>query len=215
MSSLAVTIIVVAVLALLFYVGAIWARGHVYSSLEQSIAAGDLDAFFRRVDSRACRALLAPYGRELLRFRALALGGDRAVTAAQLDRLLALKLTAYERSCVLTEAFNAFASMGDAKMCRRIVGEMEGAGFAQKALAAYRRHLEVALEHRPEAARGLDQTYQTLRGKRRAYAAYLLSKASEARGDASSSAEYRSAAASLYGCSETELDGRAHVVTTV
>lgn len=215
MSPLVVTIIVVAVLAVLFHIGALWARGHVYASLEKLVSAGELDEFFRKVDARSTRALLAPYGRELLRFRALAKAGDRTAMAQQLERLLKLKLTSYERSCVLTEAFNAFAAAGDATHCRQIVDEMAQAGFADKALSAYRRHLEVSLEHKPAARRQLEEAYPSLKGKRRAYVAYLLAKAADAEHDAKAAASYRASAASLYGCSESELDGRAHVVTTV
>lgn len=210
-----ISLIAIVILALVFTVGSMWLRGRVYAKLERAVSSGNLDEFFRRVDSHASRALLAPYGRELLRFRALALGGDRAAMAEQFNRLMRLKLNDYERSCVLTEGFNGLAAAGDATHCRRIVEAMATAGFTTKALAAYRRHLAVALERKPEEAKGLESSYGALRGVRRGYVAYLLMRAREATGDKVAAESYRREACALYGCAASELDSRARVNTTV
>lgn len=215
MPPIVISALIIIVLAILFFVLSVWTRGHIYSRLEREVSSGELDAFYKRVDSHLTRALLAPYGRELLRFRAIASHGDHAAMAEQFNRLMRLKLTDYERSCVLTEGFNGFAAAGDAKHCRRIVEEMEKGGFADKALAAYRRHLDVALLGKQVGVAGLKAAYPQLRGARRAYAAYLLARSCESARDEVAARGYRKEAVALYGCAEADLAARAHVNTTV
>lgn len=221
MQNLPVTIVILLVLLAAFFFGGVLLRGKLYASLQKDLdaaGAGDgagLDRFFKRLGSPLVRAMLSPFAQERLRFLGLAAKGDRAGMKDQFNRLMKLKGAAFERSTLLVDGFNAFAAAGDRKHCRRILDEMASAGFTEKALAAYRRHFDLVLAGKTTGYQGLENIYATLSGRRRAYAAYLLSCAYKTRGDAKKAAAMLAEAAELYGVSEDDLPGRVHVNTTV
>ena len=221
MQNLLVTVVILLVLLAVFFFGGVLVRGRLYASLQKDLDAagtGDgasLERLFKRLGSPLVRAFLSPFAQQRLRFLGLAAKGDRMGMKAQFNRLMKLKGTAFERSKLLVDGFNAFAAAGDRTHCRRILEEMAVAGFTEKALAAYRRHFDIVLAGKTTGCQGLENKYATLSGHRRGYAAYLLSCAYKTRGDIEGAAAKLAEASKLYGMSEDDLPGRIHVNTTI
>lgn len=213
-NTIGITLVVLLVMAAVFTGGAFVLRFKLYNRMAADVEAGNLDRFFRDVDGFLVRTLVSPYGRERLRFRALASQGDRTRLAEQFNGLMKMKLGDYERGTLLTDGFNAFAALGDRKHAKRILDEMGKAGFESKALAAYHRHFDVVLDHKTDGRAALEESYARLTGRRRGYAAYLLSRIHETNKDGKAEA-YRAEAAKLYGVPVEQLDRRIHVNTSV
>lgn len=209
-----ISIAIILVMAAAFTGGSFLLRFRLYQALSHDATRGDLDRFFVQVDGFAARVFLSPYGRERLRFQALARRGDSATLAEQFNLLMKLKLTDFQRAELLKDGFEAFAGLSDAKHAKRILDEMRAGGFDEHALAAYRRHYDIVLGGKTAARHDLENTYAALTGRRRGYAAYLLSKIYENAGDGRAHA-LRVEAASLLNVPVDRLDRSMHVNTAV
>lgn len=208
------SIILILVLLVAFAAGGFYLRYRIYEKFLGQLKAGDVDAVAAKLDGIVARSLLSPFARERMRFLVLAQRGEKDDLVQQMNLLMRMKLGTNERSIVLTDGFNAFARLGDYKHAKRILGEMEKSGFSEKSLAAFQRHFDLVLAHKTTGWKELENSYAALSGKRRGYAAYVLSKVHETLNDGEA-ARYRAEAARLYGMSEADLDRRINVNTSV
>lgn len=208
-------LVVIAVLAVVFAVCGALARYRTYRKLAGLLEADDLEAFFKKIDGPLSRSALSPFARERLRFLGLSRKGDQKAMVEQFNGLMGFKLNEAQRSMLLTDGFNAFAQIGDARHCRRILEEMPKCGMGERAIAAYQRHYDLVLAGKPAGyKRKLESVYATLQGARRGYAAYLLSFAT-APIDPIQSNAYRQEASNLLGIPQEQLSRRINVCTTV
>lgn len=210
----AVSVVLILVLLAVFAFGGFYLRFRMYQSISALLGAGRVEEAGKKLDGVVARSVLAPFARERLRFRALAMRGNSEDLVQQMNLLMKMKLGDSERSTLLTDAFNAFAQLGDRKHAKRVLEEMEKGGFSQKALAAYQRHFDVVLNHKTVGWKDLENTYATLSGKRRGYVAYLLSKVHQNLNDGEAG-RYRAEAARLYEASESDLGRRIDVNTSL
>ena len=213
--NMGIAIAIILVMLLVFTAGGFYVRYKLYEVLQAEAADGDLDRFFKHVDGVLAKLFLSVYARERLRFLGLARRGDKALMAQQFNALMTLKLNDAQKAMLLADGFNAFAAVHDRKHAERILAEMPAAGMTDKQLAAYRRHFDIVLAGKTKGYLApLENTYATLSGKRRGYAAYLLFKIHEQLKDGKADA-YRDEAARLYAFPASELNRRIHVNTTV
>lgn len=213
--NMGIAIVVILVMLLVFTAGGFYVRFKLYQVLMHEAQVGDVDRFFKRVDGFLAKTFLSVYARQRLRFLGLARRGDKALMAQQFSALMSLKLDASQKQMLLVDGFNAFAAVHDRKHAERILREMKSAGMTDKQLAAYQRHFDIVLDHSTMGyLTPLENTYATLSGRRRGYAAYLLFKIHEQLHDGKADA-FRDEAAQLYGISANELNRRIHVNTTV
>lgn len=208
-------VVVIAALAVVFAVCGTAVRYRTYRSLQGMLEADELESFFKKIDGPLSRSALSPFARERLRFLGLSRKGDQEAMVEQFNGLMGFKLNEAQQSMLLVDGFNAFAKIGDAKHCRRILEEMPKCGMDERAIAAYRRHYDLVLVGKPAGYKcKLESVYATLRGTRRGYAAYLLSFAT-APIDPIQSNAYRQEASRLLGIPQEQLSRRINVCTTV
>lgn len=202
-------------LAIVFTAGGFYLRYRLYRDLNAAAREGNLDWFFEKIDGFGSKFALSVFARERLRFIALSRRGDKEQMAAAYNDLMHLKLNDAQRSMLLADGFDAFAASGDRKHCHRILVEMPKAGMTEKQVRAYRRHFDVVVCHNGQMYKAeLENKYATLSGRRRGYAAYLLSQIfSET--NRKRSRDYREEAARLLDISLDQLARRIHVNTTV
>lgn len=208
-------IALIAVLAVVFTTGGFYLRYRVYRDLDAAANGGDLDRFFSKIDGPLARSSLSVFARERLRFIALARRGEKDRMVESFNGLMGLKLNDAQRSMILADGFDGFASNGDRKHCHRILAEMPEAGMTEQQVGAYRRHYDVVLCQSGQAYRAsLENKHAKLSGCRRGYAAYLLS---QIYGDSNRkrSRDYRDEASRLLGIPADQLTRRIHVNTTV
>ncbi len=208
-------IALIAVLAIVFTAGGFYLRYRIYRDLNAAAREGDLDWFFSKIDGFAARFALSVFARERLRFIALARRGDKDQMVEAFNGLMGLKLNDAQRSMVLADGFDGFAANGDRKHCHRILIEMPQAGMTEQQVKTYRCHFDIAVCHNGQMYRTeLENKYATLSGRRRGYAAYLLSQIySET--NRKRSRDYREEASRLLGIPADQLTRRIHVNTTV
>lgn len=210
-----IAIALILVMLLVFTAGGFYVRYKLYQVLKREVKSGDLDRFFKRLDGFFAKTFLSVYARESLRFGGLTRRGDKALMAQQFSALMTLKMNDSQKAMLLADGFNAFASVHDRKHAERILREMGKVGMTDRQLAAYQRHFDIVLDHKTSGyLTPLENTYATLSGRRRGYAAYLLFKIHEQLHDGKADA-FRDEAAQLYGIPADELNRRIHVNTTV
>lgn len=202
-------------LAIVFTAGGFYLRYRLYRDLNAAAREGNLDWFFEKIDGFGSKFALSVFARERLRFIALSRRGDKDQMTAVYNELMHLKLNDVQRSMLLADGFDAFAASGDRKHCHRILVEMPKAGMTEKQVRAYRRHFDVVVCHNGQMYKAeLENKYATLSGRRRGYAAYLLSQIfSET--NRKRSRDYREEAARLLDIPVDQLARRIHVNTTV
>lgn len=202
-------------LAIVFTAGGFYLRYRLYCDLNAAAREGNLDWFFEKIDGFGSKFALSVFARERLRFIALSRRGDKDQMTAVYNELMHLKLNDAQRSMLLADGFDAFAASGDRKHCHRILVEMPKAGMTEKQVRAYRRHFDVVVCHNGQMYKAeLENKYATLSGRRRGYAAYLLSQIfSET--NRKRSRDYREEAARLLDIPADQLARRIHVNTTV
>lgn len=202
-------------LAIVFTAGGFYLRYRLYRDLNAAAREGNLDWFFEKIDGFGSKFALSVFARERLRFIALSRRGDKDQMTAVYNELMHLKLNDAQRSMLLADGFDAFAASGDRKHCHRILVEMPKAGMTEKQVRAYRRHFDVVVCHNGQMYKAeLENKYATLSGRRRGYAAYLLSQIfSET--NRKRSRGYREEAARLLDIPADQLARRIHVNTTV
>lgn len=202
-------------LAIVFTAGGFYLRYRLYRDLNAAAREGNLDWFFEKIDGFGSKFALSVFARERLRFIALSRRGDKDQMTAVYNELMHLKLNDAQRSMLLADGFDAFAASGDRKHCHRILVEMPKAGMTEKQVRAYRRHFDVVVCHNGQMYKAeLENKYATLSGRRRGYAAYLLSQIfSET--NRKRSRDYREEAAWLLDIPADQLARRIHVNTTV
>lgn len=202
-------------LAIVFTAGGFYLRYRLYRDLNAAAREGNLDWFFEKIDGFGSKFALSVFARERLRFIALSRRGDKDQMTAVYNELMHLKLNDAQRSMLLADGFDAFAASGDRKHCHRILVEMPKAGMTEKQERAYRRHFDVVVCHNGQMYKAeLENKYATLSGRRRGYAAYLLSQIfSET--NRKRSRDYREEAARLLDIPADQLARRIHVNTTV
>lgn len=202
-------------LAIVFTAGGFYLRYRLYRDLNAAAREGNLDWFFEKIDGFGSKFALSVFARERLRFIALSRRGDKDQMTAVYNELMHLKLNDVQRSMLLADGFDAFAASGDRKHCHRILVEMPKAGMTEKQVRAYRRHFDVVVCHNGQMYKvELENKYATLSGRRRGYAAYLLSQIfSET--NRNRSRDYREEAARLLDIPVDQLARRIHVNTTV
>lgn len=202
-------------LAIVFTAGGFYLRYRLYRDLNAAAREGNLDWFFEKIDGFGSKFALSVFARERLRFIALSRRGDKDQMTAVYNELMHLKLNDAQRSMLLADGFDAFAASGDRKHCHRILVEMPKAGMTEKQVRAYRRHFDVVVCHNGQTYKAeLENKYATLSGRRRGYAAYLLSQIfSET--NRKRSRDYREEAARLLDIPADQLARRIHVNTTV
>lgn len=202
-------------LAIVFTAGGFYLRYRLYRDLNAAAHEGDLDWFFGKIDGFGAKFALSVFACERLRFIALSRRGDKDQMTAVYNELMHLKLNDAQRSMLLADGFDAFAASGDRKHCHRILVEMPKAGMTEKQVRAYRRHFDVVVCHNGQLYKAeLENKYATLSGRRRGYAAYLLSQIfSET--NRKRSRDYREEAARLLDIPADQLARRIHVNTTV
>lgn len=185
------------------------------SRLECRCTRGRSGPVFAKIDGFGARFALSVFARERLRFIALTRRGDKDQMVEAFNGLMGLKLNDAQRSMVLADGFDGFAANGDRKHCHRILIEMPQAGMTEQQVKAYRRHFDIAVCHNGQMYRTeLENKYATLSGRRRGYAAYLLSQIySET--NRKRSRDYREEASRLLGIPADQLTRRIHVNTTV
>lgn len=208
-------IALIAVLAIVFTAGGFYLRYRTYRDLDAAARGGDLDRFFSKIDGPLARFSLSVFARERLRFIALARRGEEEQLVESFNGLMGLKLNDAQRAMILADGFDGFASNGDRKHCHRILVEMPKAGMTEQQVRAYRRHYDVVLCHSGQAYRAaLENKYATLSGRRRGYAAYLLSQI-YSDSNRKRSRDYRDEASRLLDIPADQLTRRIHVNTTV
>lgn len=208
-------LVVIACIAAVFAIDGAVVRYRSYRSLQALLEADELDAFFKKLDGPLTRSALSPFARERLRFLGFCRKHDQGAMVEQFNGLMGFKLNDAQRAMLLADGFNGFVQIGDARHCRRILEEMPRCGMSDRAVAAYQRHYDLVLAHKPAGyKRKLESEYATLRGVRRGYAAYLLSFAT-APIDSSQSDSYRQEASRLLGIPQDQLSRRINVCTTV
>lgn len=208
-------IAIIAVLAIVFTAGGFYLRYRIYRDLNVAARDGDLDLFFDKIDGFGAKFALSVFARERLRFIALARRGDKEQMTEAFNGLMHLKLNSAQRSMLLAEGFDAFASVGDRKRCHRILIEMPEAGMTEQQVRAYRRHFDIVLCHSGQMYRvALENKYATLSGRRRGYAAYLLSQI-YSESNRKRARDYRDEASRLLDVPADQLTRRIHVNTTV
>ena len=213
--NMGIAIVIILVMLLVFTAGGFYIRFRLYQCLSHEAQSGDLDGFFKRIDGILSKTFLSVYARERLRFIALARRGDKALMAQQFSALMGLKLDPSQKLTLLADGFNGFAAARDRKRTERILDEMAASGMQERQLKAYRRHFDIVLDRNTKGyLTPLENTYATLSGRRRGYAAYLLFKIHEQLNDGRAEA-FRNEAARLYGMPADELTRRIHVNTTV
>lgn len=202
-------------LAIVFTAVGFYLRYRLYRDLNAAACEGDLDWFFGKIDGFGAKFALSVFACERLRFIALSRRGDKDQMTAVYNELMHLKLNDAQRSMLLADGFDAFAASGDRKHCHRILVEMPKAGMTEKQVRAYRRHFDVVVCHNGQMYKAeLENKYATLSGRRRGYAAYLLSQIfSET--SRKRSRDYREEAARLLDIPADQLARRIHVNTTV
>ena len=202
-------------LAIVFTAGGFYLRYRLYRDLNAAAREGNLDWFFEKIDGFGSKFALSVFARERLRFIALSRRGDKEQMAAAYNELMHLKLNDAQRSMLLADGFDAFAASGDRKHCHRILVEMPKAGMTEKQVRAYRRHFDVVVCHNGQMYKAeLENKYATLSGRRRGYAAYLLSQIFSGT-NRKRSRDYHEEAARLLDIPADQLARRIHVNTTV